>query len=205
MNTQHYFLELKRQRKSTGGIINLTANESKLIYKTGTGGATFASLRDASQGVIYTTQPIYQGVVCYKYNASNFDINRTFFKFDFSSIPGNITSAILTVYGNHVTLPSNLVDVAIQLCGNNGVLAASDFSNITTLYGRTISTTTINNVIYHNIELNAAGIAKLNEKGSVRMCSRDGTFDYDNIAPTAILTSAYSVQEYPTMKITYEL
>lgn len=117
-------------------------------------------------------------------NGTTHGMTRTFGLFDLSAIPGVIISARV-ILDNFYTVGANNCDyVSIQTCPNTGTLTTGDFDNFTpTLLGYDNTKTTQSGDYANQVEFNAAGIAKLNEKGIQQFIFRNGEFDYSNIFP----------------------
>ena len=179
----------------TTAVTQLTATETKSIN----GGyySSFAEVRNAASGAIFA---LASGISCGKSEAgTEYAIMRMFSMFDLSSIPGEIVTAKLKVWQ-----ANNTVDkVQAQLCGNTGAIALADYSNITGDYGNANATETISSKAYKVITLNASGLAKLNEKGTVRLCARDYDYDYLNVAPSRI-TYQHSDSSTSYLELTYQ-
>ncbi|MHA1290336.1 MAG: hypothetical protein ACTSPB_23395, partial [Candidatus Thorarchaeota archaeon] len=141
--------------------------------------ADWSACRGATDGDnVYDTVSYYAGAIRAYDSGSTYTITRSFFMFDTSPIPDDVTivNAYLNVYG--------YVNAKSSVCAMKGTqgdtLETSDFDAFTgSEYGHVSWVAGV----YNNISFNAQGCSDINKVGTTYICLREYTYDYLNTAP----------------------
>ncbi len=129
--------------------------------------------------------------------SGEYKVFRSFIKFDFSAVVGSVTEAKLYMTDN-----VNAGAIQIQLCGTTSDLTLDDYDSFSTIFGTGANADYIldgmNRRVYF-ITMNAAAIAEINNKGTLRVVARSNN-DVNAITPGSGFASYYLIMPYITLK-----
>lgn len=164
--------------------------DAEIFYGNSYGGSveysneTWSAAHSATDGnntIVNTDTNIYVSFTAGSlYAPAVYNITRGFMCFDTSSLGNaNISSCTLNFYVNasHYT-----TSFSVQKGTQSDTLTTSDFDNFSGSYYNNL---TISSIGWKSISFNSTGISDINSSGDTKVCIREKTHDYDNVAPTS--------------------
>ena len=172
-----------------------TINASKWGYIGYVGGATHATARDATSGTLlasnittdYSQSIAYVAVISGR--GSQFNIYRTFYYFDTSSINSTVTSCTLNIKGVVNGSANSIVLESFAFGGGGGSnLVVGDYNKFyfNTAYSSLFSTWSSSSV--NSITLNATALSDMETQNFLILSVIEYDRDYSNSAATASTT-----------------
>ena len=176
----------------------ITINPSQEAAINGPDSGTWAAARGATSGtaVNYTQSTGINSGMMVVYEVSKgadvFTINRSYLRFDVSSINGTVVSAVLKIAGQSSGTADIIVIASDAFNGINNSLINSDFDNVdfNTAYSSEVATWNLNS--YNNITLNSAATSEIQNSNAFILALVEHDYDYSNSAPSSAPTNVRS-------------